>query len=124
MTHTTSLYGQRTYAHKLVDNAPSGSVMTIKPPRRSIPQNDKLHAMITDIMEAQPEGRNYPMDVWKPLFMAMAGHKVRFEPSLDGSGVVPIGFRTSGLTKAEFSDLIECVQAYAAMHGVKLRETA
>ena len=31
-----------------------------------------------------------------------------------------IGFRTSKLSKAECSDLIECVFAYAAEHGVEL----
>ena len=34
MTHKASLYGNRDFAHRLVDAAPSGSVMTINAPRR------------------------------------------------------------------------------------------
>lgn len=119
MPSTAILRGNRGFAHRLVDSAPEGSVMEIKPPRRTLDQNAKLHAMITEIAAAKPEGRVYPVDVWKPLFLAMCGHKVRFEPALDGNGVVPIGFRTSRLSKAECADLIECIYAYGAEHGVK-----
>ena len=120
MANTAILYRNRGFAHRLVDAAPAGSVMEIKPPRRTLDQNAKLHAMITQIAAAKPEGRVYPVEVWKPLFLAMCGHKVRFEPALDGNGVVPIGLRTSRLTKAECAELIECIYAYAAEHGVEL----
>lgn len=120
--HTLIVGTYREPIHRVVDAAPRGSVITVKPPRRSLDQNAKLHAMISEIARAKPEGRNYPVEIWKPLFLAMCGHKVRFEPALDGNGVVPIGFRTSRLTKAECSDLIECVRAYAAQHGIELHD--
>lgn len=119
---TIILRGNRDTAHHIVDCAPVGSILNVKPPRRTLDQNAKLHAMISEVARAKPQGRDYPVEIWKPLFLAMAGHKVRFEPALDGNGVVPIGFRTSRLSKAECAELIECIYAYAAEHGVELSE--
>jgi hypothetical protein len=109
----------RQKAESLVNAAPSGSVLNIKPPRRTIPQNDRFWAMVSDISRAKPEGRVYPPEVWKALLMAEAGFKPLFEPSLDGMGVIPVGYKSSRLTKAEFSDLIEAAFAYGARHGVQ-----
>lgn len=120
--NTAILRGNRGFAHRLIDSAPEGSVVEIKPPRRTLDQNSLIHALITRIVAAKPEGRVYPIHVWKPLFMAMAGHKVRWEPALDGEGVVAVGMKTSKLTKAECSELIECIYSYAAKHGVKLED--
>ena len=119
---TLILRKYREPAMNAIAAAPEGSVVTIKPPRRTLDQNAKLHAMITEIARAKPQGRNYPVEIWKPLFLAMAGHKVRFEPALDGNGVVPIGFRTSRLSKAECAELIECVAAFAAENGIELHD--
>lgn len=112
----------RDFACSVILRAPAGSVVEVSPPRRTLDQNAKLHAMITDVMKAKPEGRSYPLPVWKGMFMASAGHKVRFEPALDGNGIVPLGFQTSRLSKAECAELIECVGAYAAEHGIELHD--
>ena len=121
---TIRLFSNRRRAHDLVDAAPEGAVLNIRPATRSSEQNSKLWAMLSDLARAKPEGRDYPTDVWKSLAMAMCGHKVRFEPALDGDGVVPIGFRSSRLTKEEMSDLIEQLYAYGAEHGVEWSEPA
>ena len=117
---TIILRTNRGSVHRIIDVAPVGSVVNVKPPRRSLDQNAKLHALISDVSRAKPDGRNYPVDVWKALFLAMCGHKMRFEPALDGDGVIPVGMRTSRLSKAECSDLIESIQAYAAQHEIEL----
>lgn len=98
---------QRQLAHALIDKAPVGAVVNIREATRSLDQNAKFHAMISDIARAKPDGRVLPVDVWKVLILAALGHKVRFEPALDGNGVVPIGLRSSRLTKAKMSDAIE-----------------
>lgn len=109
---------QRAFAHRLVDQAPVDAVVNIKPATRSNDQNAKLWAMLSDVARAKPQGRVLTTDVWKALFMAEAGFRCHFEPTLDGQGVVPLGFKSSRLRKAEFSDLIECIAAYGAEHGV------
>jgi hypothetical protein len=115
---TVILHGTRSVAHRVVDAAPNGSVMTVRAPSRSSEQNSKMWAMLSDISRAKPEGRDMPPDLWKSLFMAACGHRVRFEPGIDGEGVVPLGFRSSRLTKAEMSELIECIAEYGARHNV------
>ena len=119
---TIILGRNRKTAHRIVDVAPAGSVLSVKPPRRSSDQNARFWAMVSDISRAKPEGRAYPPDTWKALLMAEAGFKPIFEPSLDGQGVIPIGYKSSRLTKAEFSDLIEAAYAYGAKHGVEWSE--
>jgi hypothetical protein len=112
----------RKIAADLAFKAPHGSVANFRPPTRTVEQNSKFWAMLSDLARAKPEGRDYPTDVWKALAMAMCGHKVRFEPALDGDGVVPIGFRSSRLSKEEMSELIEALYAYGAEHGVEWTE--
>jgi hypothetical protein len=106
-------------AKRLVEQAPAGAVMNIRPATRSNQQNSKLWAMLSDVSRAKPEGRELTPEVWKALFMAALGHAVRFEPGLDGNGVVPVGFRSSRLTKAQMGDLFEVIYEYGARHGVQ-----
>jgi hypothetical protein len=116
---TIILGRNRETAHRVIDVAPVGSVVNVKPPRRTLDQNAKMHAMLSDLARAKPQGRVLPPEIWKALFMHEAGFKCTFEPSLDGQGVVPLGFKSSRLNKAEFSDLIEAINAYGAEHSVQ-----
>lgn len=112
---------RRKIAHKLIDCAPFGHIVSVKPPTRSGDQNSKLWALISDVSRAKPEGRTHTPEVWKALFMSACGHAVQFEQGLDGSPF-PTGFRSSRLTKDQMSDLIEFIHSYAAQHGVKLED--
>ena len=47
-------------------------------------------------------------------------HGQRFEMALDGKGMVPVGFRSSKLTKEQFSDLFAVIEEYAARHNIDL----
>ena len=113
---------QRDHAKRMIERAPPHAVVNIREATRSGEQNAKLWAMLSDVARAKPQGRMLSTDVWKALFMAEAGFKPRFEPSLDGQGVVPVGYKSSGLRKAEFSDLIEAIYAFGAEHGVEWSE--
>ena len=124
MTHTATLYSNRAFAIRMVEAAPTGSVMTIKPPRRTVDQNDLMWTLLTRLSAAKPEGRTLTPDVWKALMMHALDHMQRFEAALDGKGMVPVGFRSSKLTKAQMSDLIETILEYAARHGVDLERDA
>lgn len=110
---------QRLTAHRLIEKAPKGAVLNIREATRTVDQNAKLWALLSDISRAKPEGRTLTPDVWKSLFMHSLDHAQRFEMALDGRGMVPVGFRTSRLTKAQMSDLIEMIHAYGAEHGVR-----
>lgn len=120
MTQVVHLLGnyQRELAKKLIDKAPANAVVKISPEKRSDDQNSKLWACISDISRAKPEGRTHIPEVWKCILMAACGHEVSFENGLDNRPF-PIGFRSSRLTKAQMSDLIEFAIAYGTKHGVK-----
>ena len=112
---------QRAFAHKCIDDAPDGSVALFKPPGRTLPQNDKMHAMLTDLARAKPDGRKMPVHKWKALAMDMAGCKPEWERSLDGESMVCVGYKSSRLSKDEMSDVIEAIRCYAADHGVDVQ---
>jgi NinB protein len=123
VTHTAIIRGNREFAHRLVDCAPVGSVIEVKAPRRTTDQNSLLWAMLSRISAAKPEGRALVPEVWKAVFMQALGHEQRFEMALDGKGFVPVGFRTSRMTKAQMADLITFIEEYAARHGVELERS-
>lgn len=108
---------QRELAHKLIDAAPQAAVVNIREASRTLDQNAKLHAMLSDISRAKPEGRKMTPDVWKAVFMQACSHEVAFEIGLDGKPF-PIGFRSSRLTVAEMADLITFMLEYGDRHGV------
>lgn len=120
--HTIVLREHRETAHRILAAAPKGSVVTIKPPRRTLDQNARMWAMLTEISVAKPEGRELTPDVWKALFMHSLDHAQRFEMALDGKGMVPVGFRSSRLSKDQMSDLMEMIAEYGARHGVQFQE--
>lgn len=113
---------QRMQAHRLVDRAPNGAVLNIREARRTGDQNSLLWALLSQISRAKPDGRVLDTDTWKALFMHSVGFKCTFEPTLDGQGVVPLGYRSSRLSKLEFSDLIEAIFSFAAEKGIALSD--
>jgi hypothetical protein len=123
MTQTILLRGpsQRALAKQLIDRAPADAVVQISEAKRSLDQNAKMHAMLSDISRAKPEGRMHTPEVWKTLMMHACGHAVQFELGLNGQPF-PTGFRSSRLTKAQMSELIEFIYEYGARHNVRWTE--
>jgi len=113
---------QRELAHQLLDKAPPNAVINIREATRTPDQSAKMWAMLSDIARAKPRGRVLKSEGWKALFMDMIDKKPSWEPNLDGTGVVCIGYKSSHLTKAEMSELIECIYAFGAEHGVRWSE--
>lgn len=106
-----------------VSKAPLGTRIEFKASKRSLPQNDRLWAMLTDVAAHQKaKGRDYTTDEWKLLFMHAWGREVRFLPGLDNKSVVPIGQSSSDLSKEEMTDLIEFIFAWGAENGVVFNE--
>jgi hypothetical protein len=116
--HTVILGKDRTRAHLLVDKAPPGFVCTVKEPKRTLDQNDKMWAMLTDISVAMPGGRRHTPDDWKAIFMNACGWECQFLEGLDGRPF-PQGFRSSKLSKSQMASLITFIQEYGDRHGVR-----
>jgi hypothetical protein len=94
-----------------------------KAAKRSLPQNDRMWAMLTDIAKQKEHaGRKYTPNKWKALFMHACGQEMDFAPTLDGKSFQPLGFRSSDLTKDEMSALIEFMFAWGAENGVTFHD--
>lgn len=111
----------RATARRLADIAPPGSVLTVKPPGRTISQNDRLWAMLSDVSRAMPDGRRLTPDAWKAVFMNACGHAVQFEHGLSGEPF-PIGFRSSRLSKTQMGELMDFIDAWGTENGVEWSE--
>lgn len=112
---------QRDRAKMLIDRAPDGAVVNIKEATRSLEQNAKMWAMLSDVSRSKPNGRQMTTERWKACFMQAAGHAVQFETGLDGAPF-PIGYSTSKMNKAQMSDLIEFIYSWGAENGVRWSE--
>lgn len=100
-------------------NVQPGTRVEFRAARRSTDQNSKLWACLSDVSRQKEHfGRKYPPEVWKCLMMHGWRREVQFAPSLDGDGVVPIVFRSSELTKAEMSELLEFIISWGTQNGV------
>ena len=112
----------RRRAQEAISQAPEGWTVTVRAPTRSGEQNAKLHALIGEIAErCEWAGKKWDVETWKRLLVSAwsrANHEqVLIVPALDGHGVDMVPRRTSKLTKAECSDLLEFVMSWDAMHG-------
>lgn len=117
----------RALAELAVRSAAHGMVVTIRPPTRTHEQNAMLHAALTDIAEQFPwHGQKLSVDVWKRLCTASwlreIGESPEMIPALDGKGFDVIFERTSQLTVAQMTSLIEWTMAFAVQHGVTLHD--
>jgi hypothetical protein len=103
--------------------APQRTRVEFKGPRRTLPQNDRMWAMLTDVATQKEHcGRKYSTDQWKALFMHACGREVQFLPALDGQGFIPWGQSSSDLSVEEMTTLIEFMFAWGAEHGVTFHE--
>ena len=116
---------ERRKAIDWVSKAPDGTRLEFKAPRRTLPQNDRMWAMLTDVAQQKEHcGRRYTADQWKILFMHACGREVQFVPSLDGSTFIPWGQSSSDISKAEMSELIEFIFSWGAENGVRFHDDA
>lgn len=117
------LYGRhdREKAAGWVSRAPVGSRVEFKGPARSLDQNSTMWLWLTALAtKLDWHGQKYSPDDWKDYLMH-SFKRARWMPDEDG-GMVPIGMRTSDLSKEEMSDFIELIIAFATRHGVTLPE--
>jgi hypothetical protein len=93
-------------------------VLELKPQTRSLAQNARLWAMLTDISkQVDWYGRKLSPEEWKHVFSA-ALKKQDVVPGLDG-GFVVLGLSTSKMTRTEMCDLQTLMEAFGVEHSVK-----
>lgn len=108
---------------RTVSQAKVGDRVEFKRAKRSLPQNARLWAMLTDVARQVPwHGVKLTADDWKLVFLDALKREVRIVPNLDGTGFVNLGRSSSDLTVAEMSDLMELIAAWGTQHGVEFSE--
>ena len=104
---------------------PVGTRVEFKETKRTVPQSDRMWAMLTDVANQTPyHGLKLTPDDWKLIFLDALKREVRIVPNLDGTGFVNLGRSSSDLSKEEMSDLMELIAAWGAEHQVVFHEPA
>ena len=97
---------------------PFGSRVEFKKPRRSLEQNALLWSRLTEVSrQVVWYGQNLTPEDWKDVFTASL-RKARVVPGIDGGSFVPLGMRTSDMTKEEMTALLDLIEAFGAERGV------
>lgn len=95
-------------------------------PRRTLEQNSKMWAMLTDIADQvqwQIDGKLEYLkpEEWKDILTAGLRKHQRVAAGIDG-GFVILGDHTSGMTIGQMSEMIELCYAFGTEHGVAWSE--
>ena len=103
--------------------APPETRIEFKKPQRSLDQNSKMWALLSEIAAQLPwHGLRLSADDWKLIFLDALKREVRMVPNLDGNGFVSLGRSSSDLSKEEMADLITIIVEFGARHGVVFSE--
>lgn len=107
----------RRRAMAAVADAPEGYAVTVSPPSRNTAQNSALWAKLSEVSEQVDwHGQKLTSGEWKDVFTS-ALKRQKVVPGLEG-GFVVLGSSTSKMSKAEMSELLELISAFAAEHEV------
>lgn len=110
-------------AMRWLTQAPAGTRLEFKAPRRSLPQNDRMWAMLTEVAAQLPwHGVKLTPDDWKLIFLDALKRELRMVPNLEGTGFVNLGRSSSDLSKDEMTDLMELIAAFGASHGITFHD--
>ncbi len=110
-----------------ITKAPKDTRVEFKGPKRTLPQNDRLWAMLTDLsVQLNWHGHRLTADEWKLQMLdalrRSTQEQLKIVPNTDGTGFVNLSTSSSDLSKAEMSDMIEIMFAFGAKHGVEWSE--
>lgn len=103
-------------------NVPAGTTVEFRAPRRSNEANALMWSLLGQISkQVEWYGQKLSSEDWKDVLTASL-RRTRVVPGIDAGTFVPLGMRTSQMTKEEISDLLELIYAFGAERDVKFRE--
>ena len=109
----------RARAMRLMERVPEGTRVEFKGGRRTLPQNAKLWAALTEVARQKTwHDIKLAANDWKLIFLDALKREVRIVPNLDGTGFVNLGRSSSDLSKEEMGELLELITAWGAQNGV------
>jgi hypothetical protein len=110
----------RNLAREMVDNAPDGHILEVRPPKRSLDSNRYYWAVLGDISEQVVPGRFYEPSVYHEYFRTLFLPE-RMVELPDGS-IKMLEPSTSELNQATFSEYTEKVIKWALEHDVRFSD--
>ena len=118
---------EREQAIQWVQKAPTGSRVEFKGPARSLNQNSRFWAMLTDVaVQGRINGRRFNTGQWKLMFLHAyseeRGVEIKYLPALNRAGMVPCGRSSSDLSVGEMSELMDFISAWGAENNIKFHD--
>jgi hypothetical protein len=118
---------KREQAIDWIRKAKTGSRVEFKGPGRSLDQNSRFWAMLTDCaVQGRINDRRFNTEQWKMMFMhAYAeerGIEIKYLPALNRAGMVPCGRSSSDLSVQEMSELMDFIAAWGAENGIRFHD--
>ena len=110
----------RNVAREMVDNAPDGHILEVRPPKRSLDSNRYYWAVLGDISEQVVPGKAYEPSIWHEYLRALFLPE-RMVELPDGS-IKMLEPSTSELNQSSFSEYVEKVVMWALEHDVKFSD--
>ena len=110
----------RNIAREMVDNAPDGHILEVRPPKRSLDSNRYYWAVLGDISEQVVPGKSYEPSIWHEYLRALFLPE-RMVELPDGS-IKMLEPSTSELNQATFSEYTEKVIKWALEHDVRFSD--
>ena len=110
----------RNLAREMVDNAPNGHILEVRPPKRSLDSNRYYWAVLGDISEQVVPGKAYEPSIWHEYLRALFLPE-RMVELPDGS-IKMLEPSTSELNQATFSEYTEKVIKWALEHDVRFSD--
>ena len=109
-------------ALRWVSQAPFGMTIEFKDKRRSTDQNAAMWSLLTQVARQRPTHNGVKMSAttWKAVFLDALGAEITWLPKLDDPGMFAFGHRSSQLTVAQMTDLIELILAWSATQGLTI----
>jgi hypothetical protein len=121
-------------AMECIRTAPDGWAVTVQPPKKSRPLEEKYHAMIGDIADqTEYAGKRWDREDMKRIMidefadaMRKSGtplhHDGRLIPSQDGTRVIQLGMQSRDFYKGEGRQFVEFLYAWGNELGVQWSE--
>ena len=110
----------RNLAREMLDNAPDGHILEVRPPKRSLDSNRYYWAVLGDISEQVVPGRFYEPSVYHEYFRTLFLPE-RMVELPDGS-LKMLEPSTSELNQSSFSEYVEKVVMWALQNDVKFSD--
>jgi len=108
-----------------VKKAPKGTRVEFKAPKRSLDQNSRLWAMLSEVAQQLLwHGIKLTPNDWKLIFLDALKREMRVVPNIDGTGFVNLDRSSSDLSKEEMGEMLTLIEAFGAQHGVVFNDPA